>query len=526
MAGIRKKKKIWPWILVLLIVALAVVFVVLPRLAMRNAPAATGSYTVGRGDVEVTITGSGKLEAEDTADIKLPVSVEVSTVFVKAGDQVAAGDALAALDVASLRYRAAELSTELATLDRKLGGWKAAGSITAPVKGRVKFLPAGEGMDVVEAVNQYGCLALLSTDGLMQLELQTSAALALNAEVDVRWADGSAAGTVAARIGGGYLITLEDDDAPYQAAAQVWDGDALLGEGTLEIHTPVAIFGNGGVIEKVNVKLDAQAYAGTTLFTLNNEPATDGYRQALADRNEKAEQLQTVLMYQYHPTVTAPVAAVVGEIGVAEGEKTASADGSSETTAFTLQTGGAVRMTIRVDELDVNTVQVGQNATITLDAFSTESFPATVTRISRIGEATGSITTYETDLLLNYDARLLDGMNGSAVILADSARDVLTLPLAAVHEDADGSYVLLLDANDAQTKLSIQTGLSDGTYAQVTDGLREGDRVVYTDPNASTGMMFPFGGGGMMQGGFGGGGQGTQSSFGGGTPSGGAGDEQ
>ncbi len=501
----KKKKKGWLWILLILVIVAAAVIFVLPRIILSTQPTAVSSYTVKRGDVDVTITGSGKLEADDTLDIDLPVGVKVDTIFVKEGDQVKAGDVLAAMDTASLRYRAAELSTELTALDRQLGSWKTASSINAPVKGRVKYLPAVADMDVVEAVNQFGCLAILSTDGLMQLSLPTDATLTLAAEVDVRWADGSATGKVASRIDGGYLVTLDDDKAPYLAQAEVWGEGVRLGSGTLEIHTPVAIFGNGGTIAKVEAKVNDQLYAGGKLFTLDNEPATDSYRQTLADRTDKAAQLQTVLRYQSSPSVLAEADGVIGEITIAEGKELASASGEAEITAFTLQTGGAVRMTIRVDELDVNTVRVGQDATITLDAFSTESFAATVTRISHIGVASGSITNYQTDLVLAYDERLLDGMNGSAVILAASARDVPVIPLAAIHEDADGSYVYLLDAKDERTKLYIETGLADGANAQVVRGLSEGDRIEYTDPNASTGLTFPFGGGAMIRnGGFGG----------------------
>jgi hypothetical protein len=43
----------------------------------------------------------------------------------------------------------------------------------------------------------------------------------------------------------GYLVTLTDNGTPYQAAAQVYDGETLLGEGTLDIHAPVAVLASG-----------------------------------------------------------------------------------------------------------------------------------------------------------------------------------------------------------------------------------------------------------------------------------------
>ena len=102
-----------------------------------------------------------------------------------------------------------------------------------------------------------------------------------------------------------------------------------------------------------------------------------------------------------------------------------------------------------------------------------------MTRISHIGEASGSITTYETQLNLTYDERLMDGMNGSAVILSDSVQNVLVIPLNAIYEDENGAYVNRLDASGTQNKVYITTGLSDGYYAEVTSGLSEGDQIAY-----------------------------------------------
>ena len=213
------------------------------------------------------------------------------------------------------------------------------------------------------------------------------------------------------------------------------------------------------------------------------------------------------MKYQNAPNVLASADGTVRSIEISEGKKIADDDGDGEATAFTLGTGGATKMTVAVDELDVNNVAVGQSATVTLDAFSTEVFTATVTRISHIGEASGSITTYSTDLTLPFSERLMDGMNGSAVILSDSVQNALVIPLGAIHEDADGSYVYLLTANGAQSKVYVKTGLADGTNAEVLSGLSENDSIVYAAPSTRTTMMgfgsmgsgmggnMPFGGG-------------------------------
>ena len=488
-----KKRKWLKWVLILLILCAAGVYAAPRLMAMQSVPASAKveSHTVERGDVSVTITGSGMLEVKDTLDVKLPEGVKVEAIFVEAGDRAAKGDVLAVLDADSLEYRAAELSSQLTALDKQLGVLRLTSSINAPAKGRIKHLPAEEGDDVIEAVNEHGALAILSTDGLMQVRIATDSVLEMNDEVRVRWNGGSEDGTVVSRTAEGYLITLEDDKAPYLAEAAVYSDSVMIGEGVLEIHAPLPIFGNGGMISKVHYDLDAQVAARAKLFTLENEPATDDYRKALADRDELAAQLQTVLRYQRQPHVLAPEDCTVNEVLAADGVKTVSQDGTGEAAGFVLGVGGATKMIIDVDELDVGKVQVGQQAEITMDAFSSETFTATVRRISWLGKPNGSITAYETELELEADPRLRAGMNGSAVILSESVEDVVIVPLGAVHEDERGSYVYLLDEGDQQRKAYITTGLADAANAQVLSGLQAGDRIVYATSSWNF-MMPPF----------------------------------
>lgn len=474
------KKRRSKWVVLLVVLVLAAV-VAVPQILKKDdsKTVSVSSYTVGRGDVAVTITGSGMLEVKDTLDVMLPEGVKVEEVLVEQGDMIHAGDMLVTLDQDSLTYRAAELSTQLTALDQKLSMRRETDTIQAPIKGRIKYLPADEDDDVIDVVNQHGALAILSTDGLMEIVIETEAALDINAEVKVKWNGGSEKGTVVSRTQKGYRITLSDEDAPYQATATVYDGTERLGTGKLEIHAPMAIFGNGGTIETIHYSTDDAVALNAKLFTLSNAPAASDYRQTMADRQDVADQLQTVLKYQSQPYLLAQVDGTVNEVLVADGKKTVCQDGSGEAKALVLGIGGPVKMIVDVDELDVNNVAVGQTAKVTMDAFSAETFNAKVKRISYIGKAAGSITNYAVELELQGDERLRAGMNGSAVIQSDEAEDVVIVPLGAVHEDGNGSYVYLLDDEDQQTKRTITTGLSDGSYAEVTRGLTDGDRIVY-----------------------------------------------
>ncbi len=473
-----KKKKKWLKILALIVVLAVVGAFAAPKFLFADEKGAKQitAHTISRADVRVTITGSGKLEMADTQEIKIPSGVEIEGVYVEAGDRVQEGEVLAAFAADSLEARAAALSSELSALDLQLAARKTVSEIKSPAKGRVKYLPAAEEEDVISAINEHGCLAILSTDEMMQVDVVTDKKLSLNAEVEVKWNGGTADGVVASKTADGYRITLPDEDAPYLAQADIYYNAAQIGSGILEIHAPLEIFGNGGTISEIHADEGDTVSLGGKLFTLENEPAVDSYRQTMYTRSEKAQQLRDVLKFLENPQICAQQNGIVENIDIAEGKMTAAAAGDA--VAFAIGVGGATKMIVDVDELDIGKLKVGQNADITLDAFAGEGFGAQVTRISQIGQSAGSITTYAAELTLRGDERHLQGMNGSAVILSDMAEEAVVVPLSAVSEDENGMYVQKIAADGTISIAYIETGLSDGTYAEVTRGLSEGDQIV------------------------------------------------
>lgn len=437
------------------------------------------TYTVGRGDLAVTVTGSGRLEAADTETVKVPGGIETAKVFVEEGDAVKAGDVLAAFDTASLERRAATLSQELQRLDMQIAfRGDAVATVKSPARGRIKYIPAKEHQEVIDAINEYGYLCLLNTDDLMQVEFETANPPKLNTELEVRFEGGKETGKVAAITAKGCLITLPDKKAPYHGTAELFLDGTKLGEGVLELHAPVEVYGNGGTIKKVVYKVNDFVMATAALFNLENSPATDAYRTRLADRNEKAETLTEILKLIGCPNVVAPADGVITACSLEEGEKTAAPEGE-KAAAFELAVGGPTKLVIEIDELDVGKVFPGQAAAVTLDAYEGKIFEASVKRISRLGKLSGTITVYETELKLNNDERLLDKMNGSAEILVEKAENVMLIPLGAIHEDEEGVYVRIVAADGTPERRSVETGLANANYAEVLSGISEGERVEY-----------------------------------------------
>ena len=482
----KKKSRVWLWIMLAVVATIVVVLLIISSALKRAAQPVYTAYTVENGTVERTITGSGRLASDDSETLQLPGGVLVESVSGKVGDTVSAGDVIATLDVDSLRDLAATTNSELSSLDQQIASRSSVTRVKSPARGRVKYLPAAKGDDVLAVIGQYGSLALISTDEKMQVAITTDKELVLYSDVTVRWDGGKATGMLYEKTPTGYLVTLTDNGTPYQATAQVYDGETLLGEGTLDIHAPVAVLASGGEITDVKVDENDFVYANTKLFSLENAPASASYNSAFSDREEKAALYAQLLTYIQDPRVIAPADGFIQEVKVSEGTNLpASSESDGMTDAFVLLTGGAVKLSIDADELDIDSVALGQSANVTLDAYPSETFSATVTHISRIGTVSGSITTYPVEVTLSFDQRLLEGMNGSAVILTSKKDNVPLIPVDLIIEDSTGTYVNVKNASGALERRDITVGLSDGTNAEITSGLVAGDQVWYLDQTAA-----------------------------------------
>lgn len=65
-------------------------------------------------------------------------------------------------------------------------------------------------------------------------------------------------------------------------------------------------------------------------------------------------------------------------------------------------------------------------------------------------------------------------------VISDYRENVITVPAEAVRKDESGTYVYLVTEN-GNVYTPVKTGLSDDVYTEITEGVREGDRVLYNN---------------------------------------------
>lgn len=93
-----------------------------------------------------------------------------------------------------------------------------------------------------------------------------------------------------------------------------------------------------------------------------------------------------------------------------------------------------LRLWVYVDEADVGSVKVGQDATFTVSAYPTREYPAVITRVGFGSTITENVVTYLTYLDVdNSDLSLRPGMTATSTIVATRRKDVLLVPNMALR---------------------------------------------------------------------------------------------
>lgn len=181
--------------------------------------------------------------------------------------------------------------------------------------------------------------------------------------------------------------------------------------------------------------------------------------------------------------------------GSSESSDSASTDGNStstqysayETAAFSIASDEKATVSINVDELDITSVKEGQTAKITLDAIDGEEFEGTITSVSSEASSGSSSAKYPVEITFDKTDDMRIGMTASASISIDEAEDAVLIPVDALQEKGNKTFVYTKKDSDGNLsgEVEVETGLSNGNKVEITSGLKSGDTVYYLKTTSS-----------------------------------------
>lgn len=211
--------------------------------------------------------------------------------------------------------------------------------------------------------------------------------------------------------------------------------------------------------------------------------------------------------------ITSPVDGTIISKEVEQGQ-TVAASFSTPTLFKIAEDLRKMQIEASVSEADIGKIKYGMQADFTVDAYPSDLFTGTVNQIRLSPTTEQNVVMYTVIIdVPNEEKKLLPGMTAFVTINTDSKSDVLRIPNttvqfkpnAALRQKMDGQRPKNLKGNEAvvytfdeQTgKIKphlIEIGLTDVVYAEVVEGVKEGDNLIaeyITDEKQSVGSGRP-----------------------------------
>ncbi len=178
---------------------------------------------------------------------------------------------------------------------------------------------------------------------------------------------------------------------------------------------------------------------------------------------------------QYNALV-APSAGTITTVNIKAGQAV-----NASTVAVEMIDPSVFALTASVSELDITQVKVGQSASVSVDALSGRKLSGKVGSIATSATSQSGVVSYKVTVLVTApsDVQLMAGMSSSADVTVQEANHVLVVPNKAIGGTTSNPTVTVMVSGQAEI-VSVKTGLSDDTYTEVTQGLKEGDSVAIT----------------------------------------------
>lgn len=483
---------------------------------LASTKVSTRTTKVKKGNIAVTVSGSGALYFNRSTTLNSKVSSTITKVNFKAGDTVKAGDVIFELDDSDAQNEIINSSSSLT--QSYLSSQSAIDDVNnltvkAPITGQVSNIVVNKG----DTVQKGGTLFTITDTSKLKLILpfnsQDVQNLKVGSTVDVNitssmqrvegkvtyisneptaTSNGGKVNSVEILVNnpgailGGTTATAEFDTANGTISS--------AGTGTLNYVNKTNVTSlTGGTVESISVKEGQKVSAGQLVVKISNAEVVRAKELADLKNSSSEAQLANTKKKLDNYKIVAPYDGVISELSLRVGDSVKSGD-----VMATVVDTSQLQFDISIDELDIAKIAVGQKATITLDALeetSTKPLSGEVLKTAFSGNSSNGVTTFPVTVKVNdMLPNLKAGMNANAEIAVSNAENVLYVPIEAVTKVGTKNYVFV--QSDAETVASMK---KNGTYPNISGG----KAFSATQNNSSSGNAGgpPEGGGEPTQGG-------------------------
>jgi HlyD family secretion protein len=400
---------------------------------------------VGRDTIISTVSATGSIEPEQQVALSFKSAGRVAEVHVKEGQQVRAGQTLAALETADLKLALAQAEATLRINQARL-------EETTKEPDESEVMAARAQLESAQAAYR----KLLQ--GPSEDEKRAASASVERARV-----------------------ALEQAQAAYDEVANLSNvgmlpQSAQLRNATIELEVAEAQYRIATALPAEADLAQAQAQiaqAQANLDRLLKGPSQEAVVIAEAQVTQAQAAMEQARLALENATLTAPFDGVVAVVNARPGELT----GGGALPAVVLIDPSRFHIDVKVDEVDVGHVREGQSVEVRLDALPEARLTGRIERIAPVAQAAGGVVSYDVTIVIEPTTEpLRAGMTATANIVTTELKDVLVVPNRLIRFDRENNktYVEKI-VDDVPVRTEIAVGARNEQYSQVLRGLEEGD---------------------------------------------------
>lgn len=471
--SMKKKKSKVVWIVLAIVLVLIVgISMVSCSLSSGEATAVVTTTTVTKGELQESISTSGTVASEDVKVLFAPVTGKIATVEVAAGDVVTAGDMMVSFDMDEMEKLLVQATLQQEKTEAGYNGMLADNS-----ENQAKLKEANTNLAVLnqQIADDEAYLKELQKD-LEESQRNTANNLAgenynltqrleqLQAELKAMDSTADPEGYAAKAA---EVQQVSDQLARNQYVQSVYatsDKVADMQSEIAEVQERLAGY------EEYKARMESQKTSSEAVvmdsydkiqYEADQELAAMSYQDTEADYNLAKQGICA----EFDGIVTA--CTVVEGATVAEG-----------TQLLTLESNENVKITLQASKQDVEKLEVGQKATITISGYTYEGEVQKINRMATLNASNTPMVGVEVHIN-NPDDNIILGMDAKLEIYTRKAEDALLIPVEAINADRDGDFLYIVE-NGVVVKRSVVCGISTDIYTEIVEGVAEGEQIVLT----------------------------------------------